>query len=472
MAKKSPIKNLVSSMTGAHRSTLSHLIDSASNAVQQGAQHVVASSSLSSANKRKQPPRDNKQTAAPVAKEGEDYLSWTNMKRPQHDVERKAVRAIGPKSRSGGGGVRVREAIHMFDTAATATSSKNTEDKEKSASPSKNMPSVNRDADSFCHSSHRKHRGVAVKTDDEIMERRTHSGMNHYPHNDDDGINAAKSALHHHSDSNQYYEKENESNNLKNIENDRHQLSMKKDARVDTLSRPTAVNECEYETRAMVNSLANKCSSSVVKRGSSRRQGCMEADMQNGRGAGAHNDDAVHSPEQRVKTTATKKREPLSVRGDEATSLPVARVLADATTTANKNKHPLIQSPLRKHIKIVHDSACANASCTVIKEPFPLLLLPPPPHQRQHQQLKEWTSDHLYTLDVLTTTTTSIPRTIGVTGYENTTMKKDENPKVEEGDHNDCRQGCSNSSSRKEEEAIDLLTSASFLFQQSRRKLG
>ncbi len=44
MAKKSPIKNLVSSMTGVHRNTLSHLIDSASNAVQQGAQHVVASS--------------------------------------------------------------------------------------------------------------------------------------------------------------------------------------------------------------------------------------------------------------------------------------------------------------------------------------------------------------------------------------------------------------------------------------------
>lgn len=51
----------------------------------------------------------------------------------------------------------------------------------------------------------------------------------------------------------------------------------------------------------------------------------------------------------------------------------------------NKNKrdkddcHPLIQSPLQKHIKRVHSSACSNSMGMVLKEPFPLL----PPGQQQ-----------------------------------------------------------------------------------------
>ena len=136
---------------------------------------------------------------------------------------------------------------------------------------------------------------------------------------------------------------------------------------------------------------------------------------------------------------------------------------AAAAPSSKKCHHPLIQSPLRKHIKIVYDSACANASCTMLKAPFPLLLVPPPPlspsHHSRQQPVEGATCDHMQTLDALTSTTTANIRNDG------NDMGVKEGGQVNNG-------GSSSSTNKEEERAIDLLTSASFLFQQSRRKLG
>ena len=55
---------------------------------------------------------------------------------------------------------------------------------------------------------------------------------------------------------------------------------------------------------------------------------------------------------------------------DTATATPARK----SNPVGNGYDHVLIQSPLRKHIKAVHDSACGNATCTATKDPFPLRL--------------------------------------------------------------------------------------------------
>ncbi|KAL7429872.1 hypothetical protein ACHAXH_001143 [Discostella pseudostelligera] len=515
MTKKSPIKNLVSSVTGVHRSTLSQLLDSASNAVQQGAQlsqHVVASSSA--ATKRKQQPKDKSAAAPP-----EDYLSWTSMKRRQ-DIDRKTIQTTStastpPNVKSGtGGGVRVRDAIHMFDTAAS--SKKNTKGNKSpspstipSSSSSSSTSSTNKYASSyhatasFRHSPYRKHRGIALKKNDEV-ESKTNSNNYHYT-NDDDNINSAKgAAMEHHrhkSSTNHHYhhEKENEINNPTNIEKDRLPLLPKQYKESAPLAatvaaptstanshaspkksnhrhQPTASNEREKTTKTMLDSVASKCTSSVQQhdgtkvdevRGKRENNDVAYRSKQHGKKDEVEEAACMTVEEQETTTTTSKKREsPTNATIRDETTV-FSSVGGTAATTSKQNKHPLIQSPLRKHIKIVHDSACANASCTMIKEPFPLLLLPPPlqSHQQQRQQLssggnggeeRQTTSNHLHTLDILTSNATATIAA-STTGHR---MNND--------DQDD--EGCSTKT--KEEEAIDLLTTASFLFKQSRRKLG
>lgn len=111
---------------------------------------------------------------------------------------------------------------------------------------------------------------------------------------------------------------------------------------------------------------------------------------------------------------------------------------------SNRYKHALIQSPLRKHMKAVHDSACSNATCTITKEPFPLLLPSSagvPPSSRP---------DHLVLLGAVTGAAAS-PKS----GGDGNVGKDEEDEAAEE----------------RGDEASDLLTSAAFLFKNSRRNL-
>jgi hypothetical protein len=136
-------------------------------------------------------------------------------------------------------------------------------------------------------------------------------------------------------------------------------------------------------------------------------------------------------------------------------------------------RHGLIRSPLRKHIKAVHDSACGNATCTTTKEPFPLLL--PPSLSRRNRVTGGGGGggggggdgggggggrgvDHLALLGALTG---------GIPVAAETTSKFSRNGDcVGNGDGED-----EGGAKRRGDEALDLLTSAAFLFKTSRRNL-
>lgn len=120
-----------------------------------------------------------------------------------------------------------------------------------------------------------------------------------------------------------------------------------------------------------------------------------------------------------------------------------------------KNKedieHSLIQSPLRKHIKVVHESASNGTTCAIAKQPFPLMLPEQLPPSSQQQEKKENSGDcHL---DLLGAVSGNTPLKCS-SRYDNS-----EDRNVEMID-------------RKQEDALDLLSSAAFLFKTSRRNLG
>eukprot|EP00584_Thalassiosira_punctigera_P015571 CAMPEP_0172549498 /NCGR_PEP_ID=MMETSP1067-20121228/18566_1 /TAXON_ID=265564 ORGANISM="Thalassiosira punctigera, Strain Tpunct2005C2" /NCGR_SAMPLE_ID=MMETSP1067 /ASSEMBLY_ACC=CAM_ASM_000444 /LENGTH=404 /DNA_ID=CAMNT_0013336889 /DNA_START=111 /DNA_END=1325 /DNA_ORIENTATION=- len=128
-----------------------------------------------------------------------------------------------------------------------------------------------------------------------------------------------------------------------------------------------------------------------------------------------------------------------------------------------KREHPLIASPLRKHIRGVHDSACSNAKCTVLKDPFPLL---PPNCARPLAAVANWDeveSDGMGHLDTLGTVTTGASRS-GLSGGRNTKSGRGRAGPGDDGAAEGERGG--------EEAALDLLTSAAFMFKNSRRNLS
>ena len=121
-----------------------------------------------------------------------------------------------------------------------------------------------------------------------------------------------------------------------------------------------------------------------------------------------------------------------------------------------KNKedieHSLIQSPLRKHIKVVHESASNGTTCAIAKQPFPLMLPEQLPPSSQQQEKKENSGDcHLDLLGA-------------VSG--NTPLKCSSRVDCQREDRN------VEMIDRKQEDALDLLSSAAFLFKTSRRNLG
>ncbi|EED92720.1 predicted protein [Thalassiosira pseudonana CCMP1335] len=118
------------------------------------------------------------------------------------------------------------------------------------------------------------------------------------------------------------------------------------------------------------------------------------------------------------------------------------------------NEHPLIASPLRKHLKAVHAASESNSAVTVVKEPF--ALYPP-----EHLPLRDHVSDvqkggylgsddcHLDTLGSLT-------------GNRDGEERRRRSSNVDQ-----------DGIEKEQEEAMYLLNSAAFLFQKSsRRNLG
>ncbi|KAL7546381.1 hypothetical protein ACHAWF_009720 [Thalassiosira exigua] len=113
--------------------------------------------------------------------------------------------------------------------------------------------------------------------------------------------------------------------------------------------------------------------------------------------------------------------------------------------------HPLIRSPLRKHIRGVRDSACSNAACTVVKAPFPLL--PPEPGSRPLAAAAGWDRADGGAGGRAGTIMGAVAGTAPTRAAEEGRVEGEEGGK----DYG--------------EEALDLLTSAAFLFQHSRRNL-
>lgn len=122
-------------------------------------------------------------------------------------------------------------------------------------------------------------------------------------------------------------------------------------------------------------------------------------------------------------------------------------------------EHPLISSPLRMHAMAVHEASESNSVVSVRKDPFPLF----PPEQQPlsvcqadrssgHKMAKG--SCHLDTLGVLTC---NIQKKEGIFGanVRQTDSVSDYN----------CE-------ARENEDALDLLNSAAFLFKNSRRRLN
>lgn len=108
-----------------------------------------------------------------------------------------------------------------------------------------------------------------------------------------------------------------------------------------------------------------------------------------------------------------------------------------------RNEHPLIASPLRNHVLAVQEASETNSYISVNKEPFVLF---PPKHIPRNEQ---GNNDHLDNLGVLT---------------GNVQVETDDAPEYDEPSNAGEK--------RKNEEAIDLLNSAAFLFKTSRRRLN
>ena len=125
--------------------------------------------------------------------------------------------------------------------------------------------------------------------------------------------------------------------------------------------------------------------------------------------------------------------------------------------------HTLIQSPLRKHMKVVHDSACSGATCT-IKQPFPLLL----PNELNSHQKKQAELNELGSEEADGSGRSPYLDTLGnVCGTPGMITRSKSDPTAD----SKCDSKDGEGREEGKEAALDLLSSAAFLFKTSRRKL-
>ncbi|KAL3776573.1 hypothetical protein ACHAW5_000337 [Stephanodiscus triporus] len=456
MTKKSPIKNLVA--VAASRTT--QLYDSASAAVQQGAQlsSVVASKAKRHAQQHHGMMTTTTTTTTPSPRRGRDDDSGS-----------------GPK-----GGVRDR--INLFDSASRGDGRKLTRDSQATSLAAYS---------SFRQSPYRKHAlgRMAARRDREEAGQRVERRQREARDDDhDDDIPLHISHGHRPTTDHLCHEKENEVNKIERKHAAAAVASVSKDRKDPSSTSPPPHVVIRRSDREMVGVATNseqprrmpKERDEVITRddrladdvgnethqrndgGSHRhwkRNGTEGESAKDGKdehggrttktkcGGGRH-----HRDENAVNTTTEEM--PASASDNEN----VPRLTTTTTRTtggdnakkryspSNRYKHALIQSPLRKHMKAVHDSACSNATCTITKEPFPLLLPSsggvPPPSSRPN---------HLVLLGAVTGAAAS-PKSDG----DGNVGKDEEEEAAEE---------------RGDEAATDLLTSAAFLFKNSRRNL-
>lgn len=186
-----------------------------------------------------------------------------------------------------------------------------------------------------------------------------------------------------------------------------------------------------------------------------------------------------HDTNTKSSTTATKRHHRNTTLLTDNNVIP--KSFLDQTTRKREEsptRHELIQSPLRKHIKVVHESACSNATCTMMKEPFQLMLPSQLDQQekergrssnnnnhssdgRKHENEDDEEEGYLDTLGV-------------VMGNNNNTLSKMTRG-CKYSDDNNVDASSSTNGKKDEKEAaaaLDLLSSAAFLFKTSRRNLG
>ena len=115
--------------------------------------------------------------------------------------------------------------------------------------------------------------------------------------------------------------------------------------------------------------------------------------------------------------------------------------------------HPLIDSPLRKHMKTVHESAQSNCTVTMTKAPFPLL---PPEESRTILEARKRENEEVSHMDM--PGNVKGKPSLEVDANFALSYKKRQEKRSTDGES-------------EEEEAVDLLTSAAFMFKTSRRNL-
>jgi len=137
-----------------------------------------------------------------------------------------------------------------------------------------------------------------------------------------------------------------------------------------------------------------------------------------------------------------------------------------------KADHPLIASPLRKHMRGVHDSASSNATCTLLKDPFPLL---PPKCDRPLAAVAHWERGERNGAGSGSSLNGGGMGHLGTLGSVTGTLKASDVHSVSRGEGGatgSASGGSGVTMKNGEEDALDLLTSAAFMFNHSRRNLG
>ena len=189
-----------------------------------------------------------------------------------------------------------------------------------------------------------------------------------------------------------------------------------------------------------------------------------------------------HDTHTKSSTTATKHHHRNTTLLTDNNVIPKSFLDQSTTTTRKREesptRHELIQSPLRKHIKVVHESACSNATCTMMKEPFQLMLPSQLDQQekergrssnnnnhssegRKHENEDDEEEGYLDTLGVV------------MGNNNNTPSKMTCGSKYSDDNNFDASSSTNGKKDEKEAAAaLDLLSSAAFLFKTSRRNLG
>lgn len=222
------------------------------------------------------------------------------------------------------------------------------------------------------------------------------------------------------------------------------------------LSSPVAANNETFDETEMLKKqlrALEKDNEKLMKRNSRLERKCDKLARDNLFKAAGKNSGSGSS----TSTANAARQQDVSSSQDNSASCEMQQ--DDQPNKRDPDDHPLIGSPLRKHMKLVHESAESNCTVTMRKAPFPLL----PPEQtrvimeaRMKEREGEDDGPHLGMLGNVTGTPS-----LEVDANFALSYKKRRGKRTKDGE----------GGSSEEEEAVDLLTSAAFMFKTSRRNL-